>query len=477
MTAPPRLKARLTEGSVEGQLAKMALPMIGGIFAMIAFNLADTWFVSRLGTIPLAAMAFTFPVVMIFMSLSIGLGAGTSSVLARALGRADDREIRRLATDGMILATLLVIALAALGLATIDPFFSLLGADDETLPLVRQYMVIWYWGVGFLIVPMVGAAAIRATGNTKMPSLIMMASALINVILDPILIFGFMGLPGLELRGAAIATVVSRAFTLVASLWVLHRHEHLLTLEIPTLRELTTSWRRILHVGLPAAATNMVIPATMTVVTPLIASFGADAVAAFGAASRIEALSLIFFFALSAVIGPFVGQNFGARRYDRIRRALRSVYLFCLGFGLFLVVGFVLFGRPLAGLFSGEPRVIEIAAGYLLIMSLGYGMHGVVMSVAASCNSLGRPISALSLSLIRMLALFLPLAWLGSRIWGINGIWIGAATANVTAGAIGLVWSYRTTRDASLDRLAAREAGTSEPSSPALREAAPETSP
>lgn len=451
--------------------------MVGGIFAMMAFNLADTWFVSRLGTAELAAMAFTFPVVMIFMSLSIGLGAGTSSVLARALGGGNDREIRRIATDSMVLATLFVALLSVIGLLTIDPVFRLLGADDETLPLVREYMVIWYAGVAFLIVPMVGNSAIRATGNTKLPSLIMVGAAIVNVILDPILIFGAFGLPRLELQGAAIATVIARAFTLVLSLWVLHRVEHLLTLEIPTLAEMLDSWRRILKVGLPAAGTNMIIPATMTVITPLIASFGADAVAAFGAASRVESLSLIFFFGLSAVIGPFVGQNQGAGLFDRVRRGTRSTYLFCLGFGALLFLFYFFARYTVASWFSDDPRVIEIAASYLLLMPIGWGMHGVVMNVNAAFNGLDRPLRALWLSVTRMVVLFLPLAWLGSRFFGVDGIWLGGATANVLAGVIGLAWSYRTTRDdelGTIDVPAPRSSGSGETAS---SEAAAEPSP
>ncbi len=462
------LKARLTEGSVKGQLTRMTLPMVGGIFAMMAFNLTDTYFVSRLGTEELAAMTFTFPVVMLFFSMSIGLGAGTSSVLARALGGESDRSIRRIATDSLLLSVLVVGAFSAIGLLLCDPIFRLLGADEVTLPLVREYMILWFSGAILVIVPMVANSAIRATGNTKLPSLFMVAASIINIALDPILIFGLLGFPALGLKGAAIATLASRSITLVLGIWVLWRVERLLTFEVPSLPELITSWKRILHIGLPAAATNMIIPGTMTVITPMIAAFGAQAVAAFGAASRIQSMALILFFAISAVIGPFVGQNQGAAMYDRIREAVRVTYVFCFAFGAVAAIALMLAARPLAAIFSQDPEVIDIAVRYLMIMPIGFGLYGIVMQANAIFNALDRPLRATVLSVTRMVGLFLPLAWIGSEVFGLHGIWIGGATANVLAGILALVLTRAMVKD---DALAAVGAPAQAPPAPHRRAA------
>jgi putative MATE family efflux protein len=447
------LKARLTEGSVASQLTRMAVPMIGGILAMMAFNLTDTYFVSRLGTAELAAMTFTFPIVMLFFSLSIGLGAGTSSVLARVIGIDDDRVVRRIATDSMILALILVTVLSVLGLLFLEPIFRALGADDTTLPLVADYMRIWFAGAPLVIVPMIANSAIRATGNTKLPSFIMMGASAVNVVLDPILIFGLFGAPRLELAGAAYATLAARGVSLVLSLWVLWRVEDLLTLEIPTLDEMLDSWRRILHIGLPAALTNMIIPGAMTLITPLIASYGASAIAAFGAASRLEAVSLIFFYALSAIIGPFVGQNWGAQRYDRIRQSLRQVYVFCLVFGSIAWALLALSRSALARVFSDDPEVLEIAGQYLLILPISFGLYGIVMSANATFNALGKPLRATFLSCARMLGLFLPLAFLGSHLFGLVGIWVGAALANGLAGGLAILLTRPLVTDQALANL------------------------
>jgi putative MATE family efflux protein len=371
---------------------------------------------------------------MVLFSVGIGLGAGTSSVLARAIGEGDRERVRRLTTDGLILAFITVVILSILGVATIDPLFSALGAGPGLLPLVRDYMLIWYVGIVFLVVPMVGMAAIRATGDSRLPSLVMIAAAVANTVLDPLLIFGLFGLPRLELQGAAIASVIARAVTLVVALWVLHFRLRMLTLGWPGPAAIGRSWRSILHVGLPAAATNVIIPLATGVVVALIATYGPEAVAGFGVASRIEAMTLIVFYAMSAIIGPFVGQNLGAGKRQRIEAAMRLSVLFCFGFGAVIALALWLLAEPLAGAFIDAPGVVAVAAAYLVIVPVGYGGYGVVMIANAAFNGLGMPGRAVAVSVMRVAVIYVPAAYLGSRLLGLNGIFAAAAAANLVAG-------------------------------------------
>ncbi len=437
--------AKLTTGSVDQHLIRMSVPMLAGIAATMAFNLADTVFVSRLGTEPLAALSFAFPVIMVLISVGIGLGAGAASVVARAIGGESQRSIQRLSTDSMILTTIAVVVCSTVGFLTIDPLFRALGATDDVMPMIREYMTIWYAGIGLMIVPMVGLSAVRATGNAKGPGLVMIAAAIANVILDPIFIFGYAGMPALGLAGAAWATVISRAGMLVAALWAMRR-EDLLSFEIPSWAEFSRSAKRILKIGIPAAATNMIVPASTAVVQPMLAVYGTAAVAAFGAASRVESMALIFFYALSSVIGPVVGQNAGAGLWSRVVTALRSSFLFCMGFGLLAALLLALLRNPVAAIFSKDPEVLRMTALYLLIVPVSYGTYGVVMQVNAVFNALDRPMRAVLVSTVRMVALYLPLAWLGSRLYGVGGIFAGAALANLVTGAVGWWWSNRSVK-------------------------------
>ena len=215
-------RANLTEGPVGRTLVALTIPMLFAVLTMVVFNLVDTAFVGRLGTRELAAISFTFPVVLVVNSLAGGLGIGASAVISRAIGQGDRYRVQRLTTDSLALAVLVVAIFSLVGLATIDPLFRLLGAGEKILPRIREYMSVWYFGMIFVVIPMTGNNALRARGDTKTPSLIMITAAGLNCVLDPLLIFGLAGFPQMGLRGAAVATVLSRALTLPVSLSILH---------------------------------------------------------------------------------------------------------------------------------------------------------------------------------------------------------------------------------------------------------------
>ncbi|MDJ0703356.1 MAG: MATE family efflux transporter [Leptolyngbyaceae cyanobacterium MO_188.B28] len=437
------MQSKLTEGPVGSQLLKLTLPMVWGVFAVIAFSLADTYFVAQLGTNELAAMSFTFPVVMILGSVAMGLGVGTSSTIARAIGAGDRYRVQRLTTDSLTLSLIIVGVLVGLGLATIDPLFKALGASPEALPLINDYMRVWYLGMFCLVVPLVGNSAIRASGNTAVPSLIMTVAAAVNIALDPLLIFGWGGLPALGIQGAALATVISRASTLVASLAFLHYRERLLLFSWPQLSEVLQGWRSILAVGLPAAATNLIAPISIGLLTSLMASHGPEAVAGFGIASRVEAFALIAPMALSASIGPFVGQNWGAQQCGRVNRALRLSFWFCLAWGGLIAVLFGAIAPSIAAWFDSEPAVVASAAAYLTIVPLSYGALGVVFIFSSTFNALGKPLPSVTMTLSRLFLLSVPLAYLGNWLFGVQGVFVAACLSNVAVGLGVYIWHAR----------------------------------
>ena len=437
------MKSKLTEGRVSHQLIKLSIPMVGGIFAVLAFSLADTYFVAKLGTKELAAMSFTFPVIMLLSSISMGLGTGASSIIARAIGEGDQRRVQRLTTDSLILSVLIVAFLAFLGLITIDPLFSALGAGAEVRPLIRDYMHIYYLGMVFLVIPLVGNSAIRACGNTLVPSLIMVLAAVANCLLDPLFIFGWGLFPALGIQGAALATALSRAGTLLASLAFLHFKEHLLLFSFSSIKGMAANWSKLLSVGLPAATTNLISPLATGLVTSLVASYGAEAVAGIGLASRLEAFALIAPLAVSASIAPFVGQNWGYQKFSRIKRALNLSFCFCLGWGALIAVVLGMAAPEIVNWFGSEPAVGAIASTYLAIVPLSYGTLGIVFTASSALNAAGKPLPALGMSFSRLLLLYVPLAYVGSQWLGILGIFIAGSLANIVVGLVAWLWCSR----------------------------------
>ncbi|CAA0116884.1 Multidrug export protein MepA [BD1-7 clade bacterium] len=436
--------ARLTEGSIPRSLATMALPMIVGLLANMSIQAVDIWFISRLGPEPLAAMGYVFPVTMVFLSISIGLSAGAASAIARRIGHGHKgTDIRRLVTDTQWLAVLVAIVTACIGWLTIDPVFRSLGASDLLMPLIRQYVEIFYFNGALTLVGMVGLSTVRATGNTKAQGMAMLIGAIINAILDPLLIFGLFGFPQLGIQGAALASTAARLFSLGVAWHILVNRMDLLIWGRVKFSQMWASWKTIFAVGLPAVGTNIIIPLSASIITALLASYGDEAVAGMGVASRIEPLMLICFYALSSVIGPFVGQNLTALRADRVRRGVVVAALFCLSYGTLLTLFLWFFAAPIVSWFSDQQEVIQVARDYLWIVPISYGCSGVVMCVNASFNGMGKPIPATVISALRVIVLYLPLAFLGSSVYGVKGIFIAYTGVNILTAIIAWLWFER----------------------------------
>lgn len=428
----------LTRGRIPPMLLRLTLPMLMGMVSMTLFNLADTMYVGWLGKTQLAALSFTFPVVMVLNSISMGIGMGGSALVSTLVGAGDRKRVRRLSTDALLLGLIMALLAATIGELTIRPLFRLLGAEGPVLEYIVAYMRIWYPGLVFVVVPMVGNNLIRATGDMKVPGMIMTAAAFMNIVLDPLMIFGLGPFPALGVSGAALATVISRAMSMVIALRVVVVRERMIDLRGLSWPGLVASWRSILTIGVPAALTHIITPLSMGAITRMVAAFGTTAVAGFGVATRLEMLVMMVLVSLASVLVPFAGQNHGARRMDRVRRAVQVSFRFSMGWSLLMLGVFLLVGRGVAGVFSKDSGVIEVALTYMVLLCGTYTFQGFLVFSSSVLNALKRPIHALSLALVRLFLLYIPLAWLGSRWFGLVGIFTGAAAANLISGLVSI---------------------------------------
>jgi len=444
-------KAKLTSGPVSSAILSMMAPMIIGLMVIITNSLVDAYFVSQLGSAPLAAVSYAFPVSFIVGAIAMGLGTGTSSLASRLFGAGNQEKVRQIATHSMLLGLIAGLCVVIFGLLTLEEVFSLLGADEQTMPFVKDYMEIYYWGGIFLVIPMIGNAVLRAGGDAKTPSVLMASTAVINAVLDPILIFGWFGFPALGIKGAALASVLANVVFLIASLSILIFRENLIQFRKNTVAAILHSWNQILHVGLPAIASNLIAPMSTALVTSLISSFGQSAVAGFGLASRLAAFIIIIFMALGGAIAPFVGQNFGAQKFDRLKQGFVFCVAFSFIYALFCIGFFILSVDTLLGFFTTDPEVIKTAKIQLLYCPWGYGFLGLAVIANGSFNAVGKPMPAMTISIGRTLLVYVPLAyWLASSM-GIRGVFIAQVLANLLAGIVGFVWYQNVFKQLRLD--------------------------
>ena len=431
------MRAAIVSGPVGEVLYKLTLPMVIGIVAVFFFNLVDTSFISLLGTQSLAAVSFTMPIAMVVMNLAIGLGIASSALIARATGEKNNT----LAQHYVIAALLLTLALAGVmlvaGLMFNDQLFGLLGANDALLPLIWQYMQYFWPGIVVMMLMIVISSSMRAVGNTKLPSMMMLGSAVLNAILDPILIFGIGPIEGMGVAGAALASALCWLIVVLVMLYSLVKID-LLHWGTLTLKEIFSIWQRLIALGIPAMITNVLVPVASAFLLAMIAPMGEQAVAAFGVGARIEPFVIVAILALTSTLPVFVGQNFSAGQHERIWQALSIAVRFILAWQV--LVWLVLWGVSpyLATIFSQDPIVLDKIVSYLMIMPVGYAGMGIVLCANSALNALQKTSVSMLLNLVRLSVFYVPLAWLGGHFYGFEGLLLGASAGNLIAGCI--VW-------------------------------------
>jgi putative MATE family efflux protein len=430
--------ANFTEGPVHKHLIRLAGFMFMGFSAMTVSQLIETVYLGILGTEELAAVSFTFPVVMVLQSVAMGLGVGASSIISRTMGAGDREQVKRLVSHCLILVVTLLLILTALGRAFSEPIFELLGARGEIIGLVIAYMDIWFLGLPMFALSMIGTSLVRAVGNAAIPGVVMTVGSVLQVIIAPFVIFGLGPFPTMGIEGAALAFVIARTLSFALCYYVIIFQERLLT---SATADIVNSWKSILHVGLPATATSLIMPVSMGIITRLLAGHGPPVIAGFGVGSRIGSLMVMIVMAVASTSGPFIGQNWGAQKYDRVDTALSLANRFAMAWGVVAFVVMLLFGKLLVSLINDDPLVVEAANWYLVITPLSIGFMGMT-AIASSCfNAMGQPIPPLVISITRMFIVYVPMAILFDYLWGYVGIFLATSLSSVLLGIVAWIWN------------------------------------
>jgi putative MATE family efflux protein len=444
-------KGDLTVGPIRAHLVRLTLPMVTSLFAMISFQLVNTFYISRLGTDPLAAISFTFPVTYIVFSLFLGFGIATSSVVSRLLGEKRPDEASRIVTHSVLMVFAASLLMSFIGLVVFRPLFHAIGANDAMIELIRTYMTIYFCGMFFICLPVVNNAALRAGGDAKTPAIIITCAALANAALDPVLIFGLFGFPKLGLEGAAISTAVANICATLAGLYILRKRGLASLGHLKEFSQFKDSLKRILVIALPVGITSGLPSIVNSVILSLLAKSGSFAVAAFGVASRVEAFCFIIMMALASGMAPIIGQNYGARNYDRVRATIRDALLFCILWSVFvaLVLGFG--AKFFASVFSTDPDVRNYVVLYFVTVPFSYALSNIVNGWASAFNAMGKPQYGAGMLFLKLIVFLIPALYLGFHLGGAGGIFAAIAVINVLTGILFHIfgWKHATPRPAS----------------------------
>ncbi len=427
-------------------LLQFSLPALVGMLVSATYNIVDTAFVGRLGHEAIAALTLVWPVQLVMMAVSLGVGVGANSLIARSLGAGDHAAANRAGAQAILLSLVSGLVMMFVVLTWTDPILRLLGARPDTIGLSRDYIRTIVWGATTVFFPMVANNLIRAEGNPNLSMAIMIAGAVTNVVLDPLLIFGIGPFPAMGVGGAALATVIAQTLSTVlyvayfisrASGYHFHPREFA---PAPRL------WSRIYAVGLPSMTIQLSGSVVTAVANNTVVRFGSMPLAASGVMFRLFSLAVMPCLGIGQGALPLIGYNFGARQRGRVRAVLVKAGLAATALTASFSVLLLLFPRLFVGLFSRDPVFTALAARALRIGATCFAGVGVSVIATSFFQGIGRALPAMLLSLTRQLILYLPALLILSRLFGLTGFWAALPVSDGLAAVAALVWTVVTLR-------------------------------
>ncbi len=402
--------------------------MLIGVLALMSSQLVDSAYIGQLGTQPLAAVGFTIPVYQLIIGIQVGLGIATTTVISTALGAGRNRYARQLGTLVLASGFVLVALLCLLIWAAQQTIIFTLGASEELYPLVREYWLPWLVSCWLGAMLYFGYSLFRAHGETWLPGMVMVLTSLLNVVLDPLFIFTL----DMGLAGAAWATICAFG---VGCLIIFASMPRKRLIGWPdNIAGMVAGLRCLMSFMAPSMLSQFIPPVSAMIATVIVAVNGEHAVAAWGLGSRIELLSIIAALSLTMAMPPMIGRLRGSNNIEQVRQLVRKAVGFVVVWQLALAVIVASISAPLSGLLTSDEMTAAILGAYLWIVPVSYGALGVCMIMVSVCSAMGMPRLALAISALRLLGCYLPLLWIGSELYGLNGLFVGAMSGNFLAG-------------------------------------------
>jgi len=425
-------KPVLTTGSIPAHVRSLAVPASIGLFFQTMYNVVDSFYAGQISTTALAALGLSFPVYLLIIASSSGTSRGTSALIANAIGSDDEASQQTYIAQSLSLGFLLSIVMTILGLALAGPLFQLMGADGEYLETSLSYIRPIFMGATFQIMSSLCNGILVAYGDSKTFSRVLIAGFFLNLALDPWFVYGGFGLPAMGITGVALATVLIQMCGFIYMFGAVTRRG---LLEVSHWRRFVPNLRifsEIAQQALPASFNIMSVALGFFVTTYFLKTFGEATVAAYAVTTRIEQIVLLPSFGLYAAIMALVGQNNGAKKFDRITETMRV----CNRFGLILTVTsstlMFLFADPLMRIFSDDPEVIGIGVTCLRIFAFVQWSYVMTSTHIAMLQAIKRPMYGFFESVTRKIILPMPLLWLFIAQWDKSVLWIWYTSATTT---------------------------------------------
>ena len=436
-------RKNLTEGNVYQTLMQIAIPASIGLFFNTMFNIVDTYFAGQLNTDALAALSISFPVFFIIVALTEGLSTAASALVSYHIGKKNHEQSTRIAVQVILYGFLATIVLTGIGLFCSEPLFELLGADGRYLDYSLEYIYTIFLGSVFFVFGSAMNGVLLAYGDASAMRNVLVAGFFLNCILDPWFLFGGFGLPAMGIQGIALATVVTKALSILYYIYLFKKEGVFEGLNWDCFRPNTQILLKITTHSIPASMNMMTIALGVFVTTYFIKGFGPEAVAAYGIGLRIEQLALLPTIGIGIALLSMVGQNYGASNMDRVIKSFQTALVIS---SIIITIGAIIiyiYPKELMMIFAEDEKVIEFGANYLRIAVFMSWSYVLSSTSQFTLQGLHRVVYPVGMGLFRQFIARIPLFFvvLHMTTWGIQGIWWSLFAINWFATTVTLLYT------------------------------------
>jgi len=432
--------ARMGEEPILKLLFKLSAPAIIGMIIQAMYNIVDSIYVGRLSTDALSALSISFPVQMFLIAVGVGTGVGTSSLISRLLGQGNKRRANNVAEHVFFIAIIYGILGGLLGIFFSENIIRLFTDDPVLIDLGYQYINIILTGSIAIFIPATFNYILRGEGNTFLPMLTMIIGAVLNMIIDPFLIFGLGPFPQLGVAGAAYATVFSRFIGGIFIVFVLFSDKNELTLKLEDFEFDFQIIKEIYNIGIPAMANRLLFSVSIVFINIILGAFSSTAIAVMGLIFRMQSFFLMMVFGLTQGYLPIVGYNFGHNNPERMKKTILVGNAAALSFGVIGFIVFQLFPAAIIRLFNSDPELLNIGVGALKRVSLSYFFMVLNIVGVSTFQALGKGMPSFAITFLRQAILLVPGMYLLGEFSGLSATWFAFPIAESVSFLMMAIW-------------------------------------
>ncbi len=414
-------------------LISMALPMVISMLVQAMYNIVDSIFVARLSEDALTAVSMAFPMQNLMISVAVGLGVGINAFLSRSLGQKDFELVNKTAVNGIFLEIIGYIVFLIIAFTAVRPFYVMQAGEGEITEMGVEYLTIATAASFGMFIQIAFERLLQSTGRTLYSMITQTTGAVINIILDPILIFGLLGAPKMGIAGAAVATVMGQIIAGIMAIIINHRKNHEVKLHFRGFRPESRIIKNILSVGVPSIIMASVGSVMTFGMNKILIGFTSTAVAVFGVYFKLQSFVFMPVFGLNNGMVPIVSYNYGAKKKDRMMKTIKLSMVYAVGIMLLGLIVIQLFPDVMLKMFDASDNMLAIGVPALRIISTSFMFAGVGIVMSSVFQALGHGMSSMLVSITRQIVVLLPAAYLLSLTGSVNMIWLSFPIAEVAS--------------------------------------------